>query len=572
MSEPHDGTGPPGAASAGSPRHAVETGAPGTPPPDLLSLPHGVPDPALAEYEALSAVALTDAERWPLLSDAGFARLQALRDHPHAPDWVHVCGDRVVPADVPALDARASAAADRTWEARGETWTRPGWVDELVHRVSTTVPHYRSLARRDGRPPRSLDDVVPVSRDDLGRGVAAFVPVDVPLDRVLEGSSSGSTGAALVVPLHPLSTAAEVVYLTDLATQAGVTWEPEPGRVCLLNVVDQRTAFTYASALTTKGGAPMARVNVHPDGWRAPGDREAFFADADAQVLSGNPSSLLALADLDVDLHPLLVVSGAAHLAPGARHRLEQRWGAPVVDVYGTREAGLLAADLTGVRTGDGRTPDSTTRDGTTGVSTTGDSTTRNSTTGDSTTGGSGTRHTVLPRRVHVEILDDAGSPVPDGERGDVVVTVDDNPYLPLLRYRTGDTAALVRERRDDGSWATVLVGLEGRAAVRFQTADGRWVPSVDTTQLLQAYGLAAWHLHQAADGAVHLTALPARSTPAARSTPPAQSTPVSQPDLAALGDALTVLLGRAVPMTVISHPRDLGPGAKRRFSSLLDV
>lgn len=487
--------------------------------PDRPAPPRGVPDPALAEYEALAAVALTDAERWPLLSGDGFAGLHALRDHPHAPEWVHVCGDRVIPDDVPGLDARATAAAGRTWEPHGDAWTRPGWVDELVQRVATTVPHYRSLARRDGRPPRSLDDVAPVSRDDLARGVAAFVPVDVPLDRVLEGSSSGSTGSALVIPLHPLSTAAEVVYLTDLAAQAGVTWAYEPGRVCLLNVVDQRTAFTYASALTTKGGAPMARVNVHPDGWRVPGDREAFFADADPQVLSGNPLSLLALADLDVDLHPLVVVSGAAHLAPGARDRLEQRWGAPVIDVYGTREGGLVAADLTGDRTSDSQT-----------------------------------RHAVLPRRVHVEVVDEDGTPVPDGERGDVTVTVDDNPYLPLLRYRTGDTAALVRERRDDGSWATVLVGLEGRAAVRFRAADGRWVPSVDATQLLQAYGLAAWHLHQAADGTMHLTALP------------------TEPDLSALDAALTVLLGQPVPTTVVTDPRDLGPGAKRRFSSLLDV
>lgn len=499
------------------------------PDPDRRALPRGVPDPVLAEYEALAAVALTDAERWPLLDDHGFARLHALRDHPRAPDWVHVCGDRVLPEDVPLLAERTEAAAERRWEAHGDRWARPGWVDELVARLATTVPRYRSLARREGRLPRSLDDVAPGSRDDLLLGVADFVPVDVPLDRVFEGSSSGSTGAALVVPLHPLSTAAEVGYLTDLAALAGVRWEPHPDRTSLLNVVDQRTAFTYASALTTKGGAPMARVNVHPDGWRSPGDREAFLADADAQVLSGNPLSLLALADLDVDLRPLVVFSGASHLTPAARLRLTQRWGAPVVDVYGTREAGLVAADLDGHPDTRGQT-----------------------------------RHTVLPRRLHVEVLDTHGTPVPDGARGDVVVTVDDNPYLPLLRYRTGDTAALVRERGHDGTWSTVLLGLEGRASVRFRAADGRWVPSVDTTQLLQAHGLAAWHLHQRADGTVTLTALPA--------APSSRTTSTTSATLGILGTALTALLGRAVEITVVADPRDLGPGSKRRFSSMLDA
>ena len=92
-----------------------------------------------------------------------------------------------------------------------------------------------------------------------------------------------------------------------------------------------------------------------------------------------------------------------------------------------------------------------------------------------------------------VEILDEQGRPVPDGQRGEVVVTVDENPYLPLLRYRTGDTAALVRDRR-----GTVLVGLQGRAPVRFVAADGSWRSSIDATQLLQAYGLAGWELVQA--------------------------------------------------------------------------
>ena len=67
-----------------------------------------------------------------------------------------------------------------------------------------------------------------------------------------------------------------------------------------------------------------------------------------------------------------------------------------------------------------------------------------------------------VDRRVHVEVLDEGGAPVPDGERGEIVVTVDENPYLPLLRYRTGDHAALVRDEKFS-SW---LVD---------RTPSGRW-------------------------------------------------------------------------------------------------
>lgn len=47
---------------------------------------------------------------------------------------------------------------------------------------------------------------------------------------------------------------------------------------------------------------------------------------------------------------------------------------------------------------------------------------------------------------LHVEILDDEGQPVPDGEVGEVVATTFHVEAMPLIRYRTGDCAALFRE------------------------------------------------------------------------------------------------------------------------------
>jgi phenylacetate-CoA ligase len=45
--------------------------------------------------------------------------------------------------------------------------------------------------------------------------------------------------------------------------------------------------------------------------------------------------------------------------------------------------------------------------------------------------------------QLHLEILDDAGQPVPDGEVGEVVATTFGVEAMPLIRYRTGDCAAL---------------------------------------------------------------------------------------------------------------------------------
>jgi phenylacetate-CoA ligase len=44
-----------------------------------------------------------------------------------------------------------------------------------------------------------------------------------------------------------------------------------------------------------------------------------------------------------------------------------------------------------------------------------------------------------------VECLDDDGQPVPDGQIGEMVVTSLDDPWAPLVRYRTGDLCRLDR-------------------------------------------------------------------------------------------------------------------------------
>ncbi|MEI2724295.1 MAG: AMP-binding protein [Verrucomicrobiota bacterium] len=47
--------------------------------------------------------------------------------------------------------------------------------------------------------------------------------------------------------------------------------------------------------------------------------------------------------------------------------------------------------------------------------------------------------------QLHLEILDDLGQPVADGEVGEVVATTFGVEGMPLIRYRTGDCAALFR-------------------------------------------------------------------------------------------------------------------------------
>lgn len=395
----------------------------------------------LAEYDRDAGIALTDAERWPDADEHALARLAAVRDHPSAPAWTHRTGTRLDAAGI--ARARAPLPLD-------------GWLERCLA-AARRAPAYRGLLL-DGLD--ELDDFPLLSRDDLLADIGGFVPIGAPLERMVQGTSSGSTGAALTIPDDIEDVARTFWLLVDLLGRLGVVWRPDPSRLALAYAVHQRQAYTYASITPGFGDAPMARVNLHPDDW-APADRAAFLADLDPQVVSGDPVSLESLLDRELveALHPLALVSGATHLSGALRAELEAAYGCPVLELYGLHETRPIAW-----RADDGP-------------------------------------FLVLDGPLLVETFDERGDPVPAGERGELVVTAGANPLLPLVRYRTGDFGRLTTV---DGRPA--IAELEGREDVRFSAGDGREVPCVDLTQYLQAAGARGWAVVQHADGRVDAT------------------------------------------------------------------
>ncbi len=446
-----------------------------------------IPDPddplALGEYRPGSAAVLTDAERWPTLDAPAAERLRRWRTHPCAPTWVHATGDRLT-----------AEAIERT----RTPLPLEGWLDAHLA-TARRLPFYRGHTGL-----RALADFPPIARADLAADVSAFVPLDADLDRMLHGTSSGSTGAALVIPDDVEEVARGFHLLVDLARRAGAAWTPDAERLALVWVLQQRQAFTYVSLISGFAHRAMARVNLDARAWRAASDRSRFLADADPQVISGNPTSLAELLsdDLREVLRPLALFSGAMALSAPLRTALEAAFACPVIDVYGLHETRPIAA-----RTDDGP-------------------------------------FRVLDRRVLVEILDAESNPVPEGERGEITVTAGENPLLPLVRYRTGDVGRLVR--LPDG--AVGIADLEGRAHTEFVTGSGVRVPSVDLTQQLQSHGALGWSVVQGAGGAVEVT--------------------VAGGDARMIRGALEALLDQPVEVTRVDRLIDLGEGKPRRFRS----
>jgi phenylacetate-CoA ligase len=394
-----------------------------------------------------------DLERYPTLSESGRRLLQRLREHPSAPLFTNQSGNRLTVEDI--LRVRAFESETLLANVGEQSEATAKWLPEHIARCYREVPFYRDT----GGAPRRLVDVPSVSRAELARDIAQFVPDSAPIERLINFRTSGSTGHPLLVASHPVVAANYLAFHKRALRRFDVTLSAGSGQVGVVLLGYQRKCFTYVSVTPTMDEAGLVKLNLHPDDWRAPGDRERYLADLAPEVVAGDPISFEELLKLDVALEPRALLSTSMTLLPALRERLQARFACPVVDLYSLNEAGPVAAY-------------------------------------DVARGG----HVLLQHCMLVEILDPQGQRVAEGARGEITLTGGFNFCLPLLRYRTGDFAALELKNGEP-----VLVGLEGRAPVRFRTTSGEWLNNIEVTHALKVVPLEQFRLLQAKDGALQL-------------------------------------------------------------------
>jgi phenylacetate-CoA ligase len=95
--------------------------------------------------------------------------------------------------------------------------------------------------------------------------------------------------------------------------------------------------------------------------------------------------------------------------------------------------------------------------------------------------------------QLHLEILDDAGQTVADGEVGEVVATTFGVEAMPLIRYRTGDCAALFRAPCVCGRATPRLGPIVGRKNQKLKFKGASLFPSMLQTVLEEAEGVEAF-------------------------------------------------------------------------------
>jgi phenylacetate-CoA ligase len=429
---------------------------------------------------------LEDSDRYPGLSPSGAQVLRRMREHPSAPIYRNASGHRLLPQELPEVLTFAAEVRRAGVDPRADL-AQP-WLRDYVASALTRVPHYR----RYGSLPRLLADLPTINRGDLARDVAAFVPDDQPLDRLINFRTTGLTGQPLLIASHPVVAARYLAFHERALARFGIELASGPGDIGVMLVGWQQRCFTYVSVTPQRGECGLAKINLHADDWRDPADRAPYIDALKPEVITGDPLSLAALLALAFEHRPRAVMSTSMTLLPGLRTALEQRFDCPVLDLYSLNEAGPVAVYDPALDA-----------------------------------------HVLLQPQMAIEIVDADGNPLPEGQRGEIALTGGFNFCLPLLRYRSGDHAAL--ERRG-GEW--VLAGLSGRAPVRFRTASGEWINNIDVTHALKAFALPQYALLQRADGSLEFDVHGYHGA-----------------DLGVVRAALLALFGAGVRMQIAVHP-----------------
>lgn len=348
------------------------------------------------------------------------------------------------------------------------------WAKTCRH-AQAHSPFYREHLRRAGAtaqrplPLREIGRIPPIDQSVLSNQPAAFLCV--PPERVVDiVTTSGTAGEPFVGRLTEADLQRLALGEHHSFRCAGLT----ASDTVLLAVTLDRC---FIAGLAYFMGLRLLGCGIVRAGSATPRLSLEMLQRVRVTAIVGVPSSLLLLAEkaAETGLDParlgvrkLICIGEAIRQQDFSLNRagalLAQRWHARVYSTYGNTE---LAASLCECDTGRG-----------------------------------GHLH---PELLHIEALDEASGPVPEGQVGELTATTFGVEAMPLIRYRTGDFAAIYRAPCPCGR-STLRIGpIVGRASQKLKLKGTTVFPSalkavLDAFPDLSAYVIVASRSDNGAD------------------------------------------------------------------------
>jgi len=447
------------------------------------------------------------------MSPRAWRGLERILQHPHAPRWNQTIGDRVGDAELARLAAFRDELAHAALEADAEPSSRmAARIEALRGRLLLldALPAGFDAAR-------DFEELPTTDREAIVRRLEDLVPIDAPIDDAIVYSTSGTTGHPVIVPSHPGAMVQNLAHLERAAALHGLELEPREGEPFALNATVQRRTYVFATTMSGWLGAVFVKLNLAEHDWAGgAASRTRFLRELAPALVASEPVTLAESIRLELPIRPRVVVSSAVSLSPSQAEVVERVWGARVIDLYSATETGPIAVTVPGV-----------------------------------------SGHVVIVPDLFVEALDADGARVQDGIRGEITVTGGRNPFLPLVRYRTGDHGRLTTVTLPDGRRARAILDLEGRAPVSFRATDGSRIGSVDVARRIRPLAAFVQHaLRQRRDGAIELRIRPLPGVP------------IPEEDFE---HVLVDLFGRDARVSVVVDP-DLGADGGKVVAWVSDV
>ncbi|MDD2852252.1 MAG: AMP-binding protein [Desulfuromonadaceae bacterium] len=337
-------------------------------------------------------------------------------------------------------------------------------TDKLLRLLSTAVeevPFYRDLYAQHGidvsliKTINEMHKLPIVSKKDLKASYpnGCTRKTNWPVKEYFTSGSSGNP-FAVMVDNQTMSQARALMLMRanysgwqqgDAVFQTGMSLK----RGVVKKIKDLVFNTYYASAFDLSD----ARLDYYLD----------IIKQKNIKYLMGYPGSMFALAnrarEVDLKLNMSGVVTWGDNLYEHFRKCIEEQFQCRVTDTYGCGEGIQVAAQCPA---------------------------------------GNNKYHIFMPH-VIVEIVDDAGMPVPRGEMGNIVLTCLEPGAMPFIRYKVGDVGRMCKEESCScGRGYDILEKIDGRDSdfiytpngnkliVHFFTGLFEYYPEIDNFRVIQ--------------------------------------------------------------------------------------